>query len=185
MRASDLTVKEHSTGAVDVIAAAAWASSRFGASLIRLHSKWTTVKPRTLTQDHIKAYAESLPKHKGRPDVKRARKELVAAYFQAVDETARGLIGFAAARDEIAGKTKASAEEAEAALIHWLAPQCPICHGRGRMRHPMAPALGMFCTQCQGSTIRPMFSKGRLLEGVIKDAVNAAHQSIKRRLYPG
>jgi hypothetical protein len=186
--ASDLTVDADQRGPIDVVIAAGWSESRVGMALLRLHSAWNAARPRPYTDQHVADHAATLPLKKGKPDLRRAREDLLTAYITAVRITAERLRGREAVEAQLLAW--AALKGIDAAIVgptltHWLAPQCPACLGRGKRRHADAPVLAGECDSCHGSGKRARPLGSGQMYGYIEDALNKGRQSLRKRLRPG
>jgi hypothetical protein len=182
---SDLTVEADKKGAGDVMIAAGWSDSYGGMMLLRLHTAWNSARPRAFTDQHVADHLATLPLKKGRPDVKRARSDLVDAYIASVKQVAQQLRGREAIEAHLTAWAILKDIDADIVgptLTHWLAPQCPSCGGLGKRRLPEAPVLGESCTSCHGSGERARPLGSGPVYGYIEDAVNKGRQSLKARL---
>jgi hypothetical protein len=182
---SDLTVSVHRRGAADILTASGWSQRMAGGALLRLHTQWVSAKPRRITEEMVDAHAADLPRRKERPDMRRARADLLDAYLTMIRERAGRLYGRAGVVEHLkawAAEHQVDPAIVDATLTYWLAPQCPLCDGLGKRRLPDAPVLGISCSACQqsGKLTRP-FGAAKLLQ-YIDDAIQAHRESLKRRL---
>jgi hypothetical protein len=158
--ASDLTLNPDRTCAATHLIAAGLLGNRMGAALVHLRSEWDgAAKPRKATEEEITFRAELLLSilgvgHKGKPDVKRARGEALVMHATAMRHRAHQLVGWTRAMAlliEWAEQREVDRNLLSPALYHWLAPQCPVCDGLGKLRMPDAPTLGKDCHHCAGT----------------------------------
>jgi hypothetical protein len=183
--ASSLKVESERGGAVDVLIASAWSGAGLGAALRRLHSQWVKVAPRRFTEEHVIQRAAELPKRRDKPDLKRARTDLLLAYRAAIREAAGKLRGREAIVEGLTEWAVLKGEDpdvVERALTYWLAPLCPVCDGHGKRKLPDAPVLGANCHHCNGAKTLPApMGAGRVL-GHIDYSLKAHLALAKRRL---
>jgi len=182
---SDLTVEADRKGAADILIASGWSQSYGGMALLRLHTEWTSARPRMFTAQHVADQAATLPLKKGKPDLKRARADLLAAYLAVVKELADKLRGRTQIMEHLlhwAALKGIDAAVVGPTLTHWLAPQCPACGGLGKRRLPDAPVLAESCDHCRGTGERARPLGSGHMYSYIEDAVNKGRQSMKQRL---
>jgi len=186
--ASDLTLDPDHRGAVDHLIAAALGGNRMGDALNHLRSEWDAAqKPPKWTEDDIAARAATLPaKKKGKPDLKMARAQLIAQYARSLREAYLRLAGRALCLEilaEWAARRDVDPDLLSPALYHWLAPNCPVCDGLGKMRMHDAPVLGKDCTHCAGSGKWPRPLGAERAEAFIKGCVGKAKRERAGLLY--
>jgi hypothetical protein len=152
---SDLTLNPDRVCSATHLIAAGLTSNAMGEALAHLRSEWqTAAKPRKATEGEILVKAATLPKHKGKLDVKRARGVLLVEYSAAMRRRAHQLRGWTPAMRILlqwAVERNVDPDLLSPALYHWLAPGCPVCDGLGKRRLPDAPTLGEDCHACAGS----------------------------------
>lgn len=153
---SDLTLNPDRVCAATHLIAAGLVGNRMGEALAHLRSEWATAaKPRKATEAEVLARAATLPKLKGKVDVKRARVVLLVEYAAAMRKRAHGMRGWSVAMQLLAQWAAARGVDPDLlspALYHWLAPTCPVCDGHGVMRLQNAPVLGAKqCNHCAGT----------------------------------
>jgi hypothetical protein len=152
---SDLTLNPDRICSATHLIAAGLVGNRMGEALTHLRSEWqSAAKPRKATEAEILVKSATLPKHKGKLDVKRARTVLLVEYSAAMRRRAHQLTGWAPAMHiliEWAVERNVDPDLLSPALYHWLAPGCPVCDGLGKHRLPDAPALGKDCHHCAGT----------------------------------
>lgn len=182
---SDLTLTPHRTGPVDLLIAAGLSATELSAGLAHLRAQWPSAKPRKFTENQVAEHAATLPKRKGKPDLKRARTDYLAAYYVAIKRAAEGLHG----RDEVMRQllTWAAVKGIDGdlvgpALTWWVDSTCPVCDGRGARRLPDAPALGAACPHCNGSGLRPKPHDAERVLACIGHALGSARQGMRERL---
>lgn len=167
---STLKVTAERSGPGDVLIASAWSDASIGGALMRLHTAWLKVKPRSFTDADVARHAGQLPQKRGKLDVGRARRELTDAYVLAVRQTADVLHGrgpIVRHLSEWAIEKGMDAELVGPCLTFWLAPQCPICYARSHQRMADAPILGAKCGSCGGTGRRAApLGGGRILDRI-------------------
>lgn len=153
--ASDLTLNPDRTCAATHLIAAGLLGNRMGQALAFLRSEWDAAdKPRKATEQEIEARAEELPYRKGKPDVKRARTEMLVGYSVALRHRAHALAGWSSAvaiMGEWAKLRGVDFDLLSPSLYHFLAPTCPVCDGLGHRKMEGAPVLGKACHHCGGT----------------------------------
>jgi hypothetical protein len=179
---SDLTVTTRQRGAADIIMAVAISQTELARHLRRLAGSWASRKPRKFTEADVDRHAASLPAKGGKPDVKRARTELLLGYRAAVRRTTERLPGFnetASALAEWAARKGHDPQPAAAALSWWIAQGCVVCDGAGKRKLPDAPVLGKTCNHCNGTgkAVRPL-GAAKILD-YIEEAVNDGQQKAR------
>jgi hypothetical protein len=196
--ASSLVVQERTSGPGDVLMAAAWSKSRTGAALMRLHSEWDGVeKPRAVLPQAIERMAETLAKESGQwkgAVTKEFRSEARYVAAKWLEHEHKILLGKLKTLPEVRGALtdwcerqgyKNPVEKAMIALIWWLDPICPTCHGRKFETIKDTPVLsGRLCPECKGSGLRSSGAGIELpvLVGYIGDCVNAARAQMRGKL---
>jgi hypothetical protein len=157
--ASDLSMDYDRMGAVDHLIAAGLVGNRMGAALIHLVGEWgAAAKPPKWTPAEVQARADALPARNGKPDLKRARGDLIVARARALRQAYRTLPGRSDALAimlEWATMRRVDPDLLSPALYHFLAPTCPVCDGHGKLRMEDAPVLGKQCQHCQGAGTWP------------------------------
>lgn len=185
--ASDLTMDPDHRCAVDHLIAAALGGNRMGDALARLKAEWdSAAKPVKWTVADIAMHAESLPKKKGKPDLRMARAQLIAAYARALREAYMRLMNRGLCLEilgEWAAKRGVDADLLSPALYHWLAPACPVCDGLGKLKMADAPVLGKDCPHCAGSGKWPRPLGAERVKDFLKGCVGKARQDRKTLLY--
>jgi hypothetical protein len=152
---SDLTLNPDRVCAATHLIAAGLVGNRMGEALSHLRSEWAGAsKPRKATEDEIAARAAELPKRHGKPDIKRARTEMLIGYAVALRHRAHQMRGWNPAMAlliEWAILRDVDRDLLSPSLYHFLAPTCPVCDGLGKRRMPDAPVLGKECHHCAGT----------------------------------
>lgn len=191
-------------GQADVIMAAAWSPTQFGALMLRLHGEWdSSSKPERPTDAAVRALAATVETTK---DGKPVRLGLPAATKRAAEwyqQELLALIGrlksLPMARHQVAlhmanGHTVSAARQADMAHLaasiikYWLDQTCQKCDGRRWKTIPGTPMLSnRVCdpqTGCGGSGFGrvPGGEAGRALINYIDECVGRARSSIRRRL---
>jgi hypothetical protein len=153
---SNLTLNPDRTCAATHLIAAGLTGNRMGEALSHLRSEWQSAgKPRKATEAEILKRAETLPKLRGKPDVKRARTVVLVEHAAAMRKRAHQLLGWAPTMRLLLEWAVARGIEPDIlspALYHWLAPACPVCDGHGQRKLPDAPVLSTKrCNHCAGT----------------------------------
>ena len=174
--------------AADILAAAALSDEGgIGTSLLRLHTEWTRAAPRRFTEEMVSAHAARLPARQGRPDIKRARTELLFAHAGAVRLAAERLHGRARIMERLTEWAVLHAIDPAIVgptLTYWLSPTCPMCDGHGKRRIEGTPVLGAICNHCHGSRMRiAPDGSGKLLQ-YIADCIAVGRSKTYKRLSP-
>lgn len=193
---SDLTVKAEKGGAGDVLIAAGFSPHLVGTALIRLHGEWDRAeKPRPLGRSALDALARTIAKEQGADtptDVHRKAAKAQAAEWLEYEN--RMLLGKLKTLAYIQAQVHKWALEHEipdyraqvaAAILWWLAPNCPACHGRRWEPIPGTPKLSnRSCQVCQGGGQRsiPNGLVGRQIVAFLDDCVNLAHAGMRAKL---
>jgi hypothetical protein len=171
--ASSLVVQERTSGPGDVLIAAGWSRSRTGAALMRLHSEWDGVEKPRPSRDKTVSRAEAAKwlehEHK-----------ILMGKLKTLPEV-RGALTEWCERQGY----KNPVEKAMTALIWWLDPICPTCHGRKFETIKDTPVLsGRLCPECKGSGLRSSGAGIELpvLVGYIGDCVSRARAQMKGKL---
>lgn len=157
---SDLTLNPDRVCAATHLIAAGLVGNRMGEALTHLQDEWSRADlPHKATDAEIAAEADKLPKHKGKPDLKRARAVLLASRARAMREKARALHSWKPAMHLlIRWSVERNVDQAllSPALYHWLAPACPVCDGRKKRTLPDSPVLSKEdCHACAGTGTWP------------------------------
>ncbi len=185
--ASDLTMHPDHRGAVDHLIASALGSNRMADALNYLRGEWDGAeKPAKWTEADVLAHADTLPKKKGRPDVRMARTQMIVAYSRAMRAAYTRLAGRALCLEilrEWAARRGVDADLLSPALYHWLHPVCPVCDGLKKIRHQDAPVLGKDCHHCAGTGKWPRPPGGDRIESFLKGCVGKARQDRGYLLY--
>jgi len=169
INATSLLVVEHRSGAVDVLAAAAWSPQRIGAQLLRLHSEFDGGQRATQAVRMVGG-KQVVP-----PDTR-----LLAIRLKSM-RGAREQLTLQAVQWRIDNPR----DTAQRVLLWWLDRLCPACSGRRWRLIQDTPSLsGQTCGECHGSgeIEIPHGAAGRKLAGFLDDCVNRARESIKQRL---
>jgi hypothetical protein len=197
-----LRVEAGRQGDADLLIAAGWSKSRFGAVMMRLHSEWDSAErrgcriPRKPNRKQISLKAQEIARHARAETVEQvhsdqAKAEMAAAYEQELKETMRALKSLPAARLHLSIKLAMdgcqSAEEmAAAVLLHWLHPTCPACCGRKfqLLKWSEDELSDQACGGCGGSGQAPVpgGEAGKAGANYIDDCVGIARQSIRDKL---
>lgn len=192
---SNLTVKADKGGAGDLLIAAGWSPNRIGAALIRLHGEWDGAeKPRPLARGALEALAVSIAREQGTVVADAHRKAAKAQAAEWLEHENRILLGklktLAYAQTQI-NRWALEREIPEypgqvaAAILWWLAPICPACHGRRWEPIAGTPKLSnRQCQTCNGNGQRsiPNGITGRQIVAFFDDCVNVAHASMRAKL---
>ncbi len=192
INAKNLFMATDRAKAPDVLVAAAWAWSagRLGSALLRLHSEFDGAQhPRKQSQALIRQIADGLLGSAGqRLAVAQGiahqwhlhESMLLLQRLKSLPNVRYQL----ALRAETWGMTH-SEDKAAAALLWWLDPTCPYCHGIKYEQIPGTPNHnGRHCRGCHGSgkTEIPDRGDGRRLQDWIDTCLRAARSDIKKRL---
>lgn len=184
---SDLTLDPDHRCAADHLIAAALGGNRMGDALNHLRSEWDTVqKPPKWTDDDVAARAALLPKSKGKPNLKMARAQIIVEYAAALRAVYMRLIGRALCMEilaEWAALRSVDPDLLSPALYHYLNPLCPVCDGRGKLRHPDAPVLGKDCHHCAGSGRWPRPLGAERVESFLKGCVGKTKRNRANMLH--
>lgn len=152
---SDLTLNMEGRCAADHLIAAGVTGNRMGDALNHLRSQWASAdKPPKPSEEQIAARAETLPKRKGKVDIKRARVEAVvqhASILRGVYMRLPGRMQAMMVLTEWAAMRNVDPDLLSPSLYHWLNPGCPACEGRGKVLIHDTPVLGKDCHHCAGS----------------------------------
>lgn len=199
---SNLSVEAEKPGAGDVLIAAGWSQSRLGMALLRLHSEWSSAaKPARLPSKGLQALAvqlkeddaqaKSTAERKGIPYTKpgavaaRAQAEADRWYANELRILASGLKSRPVVWEQLGGWAAVKGVPSvtvAAALLHWLAPNCPHCV-TGLRKVPGAPALSARqCHRCNGTGHRPHPIGTAKVLAYMDDCCQKARTSLKRRL---
>lgn len=182
---SDLTLDPEHRCAADHLIAAALGGNRMGDALNHLRSEWDTApKPVKWAEADVIERARSLPKRKGKPDLRAARAQLIVEFAAAQRAVYMGLSGRSVCLHilaEWAALRQVDPDLLSPALYHYLNPLCPVCDGLGKLRHPDAPVLGKDCHHCAGSGKWPRPLGADKVESFMKGCVAKAKQ--ERRAY--
>lgn len=176
--ASDLTLDPNHLCAADHLIAAALGGNRMGDALNHLRSEWdAALKPAKWTEADVSARAQTLPKRKGKPDLKMARGQLIVEHASALRGVYMRLAGRVVCLGilaEWAARRDVDADLLSPALYHYLNPLCPVCDGLGKLRHPDAPVLGKDCHHCAGTGKWPRPLGAERVESFLKGSVGKA-----------
>lgn len=196
-----LRVEADRPGDADLLIAAGWSKSRFGAALMRLHSEWDSAErrgcriPRQATRKQIGQLAREIATQEKSKEVTKehsdaARQRLEAGFVAELKETMRMLKMLPEVRLHLQLKAAFDGKpEMEslcgAVLLHWLKPTCPICNGRKLQMKPWTDELSdSACGGCTGTGNAPApgGDQGLALLSYMEDCVGVARQSIRARL---
>lgn len=184
---SDLTLDPEHRCAADHLIAAGLASNRMGDALNHLRSEWdTAMKPAKWTEDDVAARAGTLPKRKGKPDLKMARAQIIVQHAAALRAVYMQLAGRArclVVLGEWAALRNVDPDLLSPSLYHYLNPLCPVCDGLGKLRHAEAPVLGKDCHHCAGTGKWPRPLGSDRVEAFMKGCVAKARQDRRALLY--
>lgn len=149
---------EHARGGADLLIAAGWCKSKFGAALMRLQAEWdgaerwgvkVPVKP---TKRAIMAEAQVTMKGGIRKittaSMEAARKKLEGYYEQEMRKLAGALKSLPEVITMLELKLLLDGQSAELAaplVLYWLDPVCRVCHGTGKQR----VKTERICGKCQ------------------------------------
>lgn len=198
----NLRVEAGRQGDADLLIAAGWSKSRFGAAMMRLHSEWDSAErrgcriPRKATRKQIGKAAQEIARRARAEKVEQAhsdqaKAELAVAYERELKETMRHLKSLPDARLHLSIKLAMdghqNAEElAAAVLLHWLAPTCMACCGRKSqlVKWSEDELSDQACGCCGGSGLTPIpgGDVGRAAASYIDDCVDRARQGIQAKL---
>lgn len=182
--ASNLRVVADRRGSADYLIAAAWASSRLGAAMIRLHTEWdSSAKPSKPTPAEINLLATTMPKAQ-------AYKVASDWYATEVGNLVERLRSLREVREQVAIKAahwRIEDPVGMAGLIikYWLDQTCHHCAGLGHKVIANTPALSNKpCPACGGSGLGhvPGGNNGKRLANYMDECVEDAQRSIRRRL---
>lgn len=167
--------------------AAGLAGNRMADALNHLRSEWdSAAKPAKWTDADVHARAKTLPaKKKGKPDLHMARTQLIVQHASAMRAAYMRLVGRALCLEllaEWAVMRGVDPDLLSPALYHWLTPTCPVCDGRGHMRHPDAPVLGKVCVHCGGAGTWPKPQGAIQVQEYMERCVGKASQERKNLL---
>jgi len=194
--ASSLVVTAERGGAGDMLIAAGWSKSRLGAALMRLHSEWDgTPKPRRQPPEAINALASRIAEDEKQaaPTAehhRKARAEAAKWHTHEVKIQLGRLKTLPEVREQLRLKAiewayTAPEDVAAGALMWWLDPICPVCHGQRWEVIPGTPSLGgTKCKACHGTGERSSaHGVGTvMLVAYINDCVSRARADMKPRL---
>jgi hypothetical protein len=161
IHSSNLRVEADKGGAADVLIAVGWSASRMGAALMRLHTEYE---------------GAGLSRNPSRTDM-----SLLLSKLKSMADVRR--------EAEIQANTWRMDDAAHVAfsvVLYWLDQRCRACEGRGAKVIPGTPALqSKPCRVCCGSgkAVTPHGDAGKRLANHLDYCVNAAQQSIKKRLH--
>lgn len=177
--ASDLTLSARRIDAPTILIAAALAGNRMGSALIHLRAEWDRApKPRAATSEELSERARSLPLKNGKPDLKRAKAESIVHQARAMRECAMRLSGRSAVMGlltEWATEQGVDHDLLSPALFHWLAPECPVCTGTGKVKANDAPVrTDRKCPHCSGAGTWPRPLGAEVIHDWMKRCVNKA-----------
>ncbi len=193
---SDLTVNAERGGAGDLLIAAGWSQNRIGTALIRLHGEWdASEKPRNLDRATLEALASDIAREDGAETVdashRRSAQDKAAQWLEHENRILLGkLKTLAYAKNQInmwamEREIPDYPAKVSAAILWWLAPKCPACHGRCWEPIQGTPKLSnRQCRVCGGTGNRsiPNGITGRLIVGFFDDCVNVAHSVMRAKL---
>lgn len=192
---SNLTVKADKGGAGDLLIAAGWSPNRVGAALIRLHGEWDGVeKPRPLERGALEALAVAMAREQGAVVAEAHRKAAKAQAAEWLEHENRMLLGklktLAYAQTQInrwafEREIPEYPGQVAAAILWWLAPTCPACHGVRWEPIAGTPKLSnRQCQTCHGSGERsiPNGIIGREIIGFFDSCVNVAKATMDAKL---
>lgn len=163
--ASDLTVDPNRVTAADHLIAAGLVGNRMASVLSHLVGEWTVAdKPPKPTDFDAELRAELLfcalgVGHKKKPDIKRARTELLNSYNRALSAVYQSLPSKGTAiaiMREWSMRRGVDVDSLSPALYHHINPTCSVCDGRGKLLMPDAPVLGKECFTCGGTGKRKL-----------------------------
>lgn len=156
--ASDLTLRAHRRGAADHLIAAGLVGNRMGAVLKHLRAEWDlAAKPAPWTDADVTERAEIVLTKKGKPDMSRARAQIIMEYATGMQQAYMRLptrMDALAIMADWAHRRSWDPDLLSPALYHHLAPTCPVCHGLKQLRRDDAPVLGKQCYYCAGEGTR-------------------------------
>jgi hypothetical protein len=185
--ASSLKVEAEKGGPADVLIAAGWARN-IGTELMRMHTD--VRRPKQFSEDIVRMRAGEIPLKRDRPDMDRARREVVDAMREALRISAEIVVGRSGVDDRLlvwAIGRGIGAGTLRHALVYWLTKGCPVCSGLGKLRMPSAPVLGPSCWKCEGKgeMPKPQMDGASVVLAHLDYCVNVARGSIKKRLRGG
>ena len=181
---------EHARGGADLLIAAGWCKSKFGAALMRLQGEWDgaerwgvkmPVKP---TKRAIQAEAQVTMANGVRKitsqSMEVARKKLESYYEAEMRKLASALKSLPEVRQQLEIKLLLDGCTAELAiplLLYWLDPVCKVCHGTG-----LQPKSERGCGKCRehpGLAAVPGGDAGKGLLQLMDDLVRNAGWDVK------
>lgn len=195
--AKSLKVDNDRATSVDSLIAAAWAPSRIGAALMRLHSEFDGAeKPRKIGAQATVELARMIARENDRvipndSDLKDAREKAAQWLLHEQKLQLGKLKTLPDVRGQLVLWSKVKGMESEPqtlvanTLMWWLDPTCHVCHGRRWQVVEGTPSLSeRACEACKGvgSRPRPGGMEGGMLMAYIDHCVGEARVSMKRRL---
>ena len=156
---SRLRLREHYTGALEVVIAAGWSRPTIGTTLMRLQSEFDA-------QISQKVHASA------------AARRMRITKLRSLPESKAALIAKA--------KDWEAPDRAVDVLLWWLDQVCPACHGtqyqiiqntNRQSAHPCKVCRGTGQTRC------PHGNKGQLLIGWLDECVYSAKTGMRKRLH--
>jgi len=197
--ATSLVVDAERSGAGDVLIAAAWAPSRIGSALMRLHSEFDGAeKPKKIGAQATVELARMIARENKRvipndADLKDAREKASQWLLHEQKLQLGKLKTLPDVRGQLVLWSKVKGMESDPqtlvanTLMWWLDPTCHVCHGRRWQVVEGTPSLSeRVCPapECKGSgkRHRPGGMEGGMLLAYIDHCVGEARVSMKRRL---
>lgn len=144
VQSSSLRVKGDERGDADMLIAAGWCKSKFGAALMRLQAEWdgaerwgikAPVKPtkRAITSEAQVTMTKGIRKIT-KESMEAARKKLEKRYEAEMHKAVSALKTLPEVALHLQIGMLLDGEDAELAapiLLYWLDPNCKVCHGTG------------------------------------------------------